>query len=277
MPNVFKVAEILIAHTLEAHPGEIAIIAYYGSHAKGQASANSDLDLFYIPDEGQAQALCSQFILDDLPYDFWPVSWQFAEGIANAQSGRPWAVAASLIADARVLYHRSPADLDRFMALQARIAELTRQEHRPQMVERALAEFKTTLFQLEQIRLAAAADDLAGLHWASWKFANSVSNCLALLNQTYFSKGWGTNLAQVLQLPQRPADLDTFFQRITASQPPAQVGIVGRARRPGTTGHGSRRIQGLLLLHSRVHAQGLVSLCPPRCAGRRLRRPAAAR
>jgi hypothetical protein len=223
MPDVFKVAEILIAHALEAHPGEIAIIAYYGSHAKGQASANSDLDLFYIPDEGQAQSLCSQFILDDLPYDFWPVSWQFAEEIANAQSERPWAVAASLIADARVLYHRSPADLDRFMALQARIAELTRQEHRPQMVERALAEFKRTLFQLEQIRLAAAADDLADLHWASWKFANSVSNCLALLNQTYFSKGWGANLAQVLQLSQRPADLDTFFQRITASQPPAQV------------------------------------------------------
>jgi hypothetical protein len=86
------------------------------------------------------------------------------------------------------------------------------------MIERALAEFKTTLFQLEQIRQAVAAEDRVGLHWASWKFANSVSNCLALINQTYFSKGWGANLAQVLQLPQRPADLESFFKNLTSPQ-----------------------------------------------------------
>ena len=148
MSDVFKIAEILISHAVRAHKDEVAIIAYYGSHARGLASPTSDLDIFYIPDEGKAGSLCSQFIIDGLPYDFWPVSWKFAEDIANARSERPWAVAASLIADAKVLYHRSQQDLTRFNALKARIAELTRPESRRIMVERALDEFKNTLFQL---------------------------------------------------------------------------------------------------------------------------------
>jgi hypothetical protein len=220
MADVFKTAEILVSHAVQVHGEEVAIIAYYGSYAKGSASPTSDLDIFYIPDEGKAASLSSQFILDGLPYDFWPVSWGLAEDIANANSGRPWAVSASLIADAKVLYHRSQEDLDRFNALKARIAELTKPESRGIMVERALDEFKTSLFQLGQMRLAAASGDMAGMYWAGWKFAGSAVNCLALINQTYFTKGWGANLSQVLEMRQKPADLEDMLKDIMVPEAP---------------------------------------------------------
>jgi len=220
MPDVFEIAEILVSHAVRAHPDEVAIIAYYGSHAKGTASPTSDLDIFYIPDAGKAGSLCSQFIIDGLPYDFWPVSWQLAEDIANARSGRPWAVSASLIADAQVLYHRSTQDLMRFEALQARIAALTRPEGRPLMVAKALDAFKDTLFQLGQMRLAAAGDDGAGLHWAGQKFVDSAVNCLALVNQTYFSKGWGANLSEIFRLPRRLDGLREMMHAILLPQGP---------------------------------------------------------
>lgn len=218
MSDVFRIAEILVSYAARAHQDEIAIIAYYGSHAKGLASPTSDLDIFYIPDKGKAGSLCSQFIIDDLPYDFWPVSWELAENIANARAGRSWAVAASMIADAQVLYHRSQGDLDRFNALQARIAELTRPEGRQMMVGRALDEFKNTLFQLGQMQFAVAEGDVAGLHWAGWKFVNSVVNCLALVNQTYFTKGWGANLPQVLKMSHKPAGLEEMLRSIIMPQ-----------------------------------------------------------
>jgi hypothetical protein len=223
MPDVFRIAEILISHAVQAHAGEIAIIAYYGSHAKGQASPTSDLDILYVPDEGKAQSLSSQFVIDGLPYDFWGVPWTFLEDIANGSSGRPWAVAASLIADTKVLYHRSQEDLDRFNALKARIAELTKPESRSIMVGRALDEFKTTLFQLGQMRFAVTEDDVAGMRWAGRKFVHSAVNCLALANQTYFSKGWGANMEEILAMSRKPADLEGLINAILMPQEPEHM------------------------------------------------------
>jgi len=239
MTDVFKIAEILVSHAVQVHGEKVAIIACYGSYAKGLASPTSDLDIFYIPDEGKAESLSSQFVLDGLPYDFWPVSWELAEDIANAKSERPWAVSASLIADAKVLYHRSQEDLDRFNALKARIAELTKPESRSIMVGRALDEFRTTLFQLGQMRLAAASGDVAGMHWAGWKFTGSAVNCLALVNQTYFTRGWGANLSQVLQMPRKPADLEDTLRGILAPEEPESV--LERAARLAT------EVRGILL------------------------------
>ena len=212
MPDVFKTAEILVSHAVRVHKDEIAIIAYYGSHAKGLASETSDLDIFYIPDDGDVDSLCTQFVLDGLPYDFWPVSWGLAEDIANAR--RSWGVAASLIADARVLYHRSQSDLDRFNGLKKRIEELMSPDERKTMVERALEEFKDTLFQLGQVRLAISTGDTEGMRWACLKFVNIAINCLALINQRYFSKGWGDNMAEVLELPQKPDGLEDTVKGI---------------------------------------------------------------
>ena len=221
MHNVFDVASILVSHAVKTHRQDIAIIAYYGSHATGSASPNADLDMFYIPDEGKASTLSSQFVFDGLPYDFWPVSWQLAERIAGAR--HHWAVAASMIAHAQVLYHRSQQDLDRFVALKKTIEDLTAPEGRETMVGRALDEFRTTLFQLGQVRLAASIRDRASLSWAVRKFVNSALNCLALVNQTYFTKGWGANMPQVLQLPKRPAALETLVESILSPNDPDMV------------------------------------------------------
>ncbi len=220
MPDVFRTAEILISHALETHPGEIAIVAYYGSYARNTASASSDLDLYYIPDPGKALNLSCQFILEGLPYDFWPVSWTFLEEIASAKSRRPWAVAAPLLAYAKPLYHRSQEDLDRFIALKAQLQELTRPEKRGTMIGRALDAFKNLLLNLEHMRLAAAGDDHPGLRWFALRFVNSAANCLGLVNQTYFSKGWGANWPQVLDLPLKPAGFSDRVEAILLSAQP---------------------------------------------------------
>jgi len=223
MTDVFKIADILISHAIRVHGNEIALVVYHGSYARGTATSTSDLDIYYVPDDGKAESLSTTFVIGDLPYDFEYMPWKVLENIANAKSRNHWAVSASMVADAKVLYCRSDADLERFDALKARIAELTRPESRGYMVERGLEEFKTTLFQLGQMRLAVAHNDMPGLHWAGWQFTYSAVNCLALVNQTYFSKGWGANVPQILEMRQRPADLETMLNGILQPQSPNQV------------------------------------------------------
>ncbi len=223
MTDVFKIADILVSHAVRVHGDEIALIVYFGSYATGSAKSTSDLDIYYVPDDGKAESMNTTFVIGGLPFEFGSMPWKVLENIANAKSRNHWAVAASQIADAKVLYHRSDADLERFNALKARIAELTRPESRGYMVERGLEEFKATLFQVGQIRLAVAHNDMPGLHWAGWQFIWSAVNCLALVNQTYFSKGWGANMRQILEMRQRPADLETMLNGILQPQSPNQV------------------------------------------------------
>ena len=124
MTDVFKIADILVSHAVRVHGDEIALIVYLGSYATGTAKSTSDLDIYYVPDDGKAESLSTTFVIGGLPFEFESMPWKVLENIANAKSRNHWAVSASQIADAKVLYHRSDADLERFNALKARIAEL---------------------------------------------------------------------------------------------------------------------------------------------------------
>lgn len=145
------------------------------------------------------------------------------EEIANARSQRPWAVSASMIADTKILYFRSQADLDRFNGLKDRIQALVQPENRGYMVEKALEEFRTTLFQLGQMRLSITSGDVPSLHWAGWKFMGSAVNCLALVNQTYFSKGWGSNTAEIFRMAQKPDELESLLNGILQPGEPLEM------------------------------------------------------
>ena len=205
MADVFAVAEMLVAHARRFYGDEVGIVVYYGSHARGTASPTSDLDLYFVPDSRRAYPLGTQFVLDGLPYDFWPVSWTMIEEIVQARGERPFSVAAALVGQARLLYARSPADQARFEQAQADLAGLLGEEKRPFMHQRALAAFKQVAFEGTQLQRAVAGGDAASVEWSRWQLVNAAANSLALAAQRYFSKGWGANLPEVLALPNAPA------------------------------------------------------------------------
>src|SRR5512133_992925 len=92
MTDVFKIANILVSHAVQVHGNEIALIVYHGSYARGTATSTSDLDIYYVPDDGKAETLSTTFVIGDLPYEFECLPWKVLENIANAKSRNHWAV-----------------------------------------------------------------------------------------------------------------------------------------------------------------------------------------
>lgn len=219
--DVFKLADIFVSHAVKTYGNEVGIIAYYGSYALGQATAVSDLDLIFIPDEGKAKSLTACFVLDGISFDFFPISWQRAERLANGTNG--WGVGPSLIANAKLLHVRSQADRSRFEALQARIIELQSPACKAEMVQRALDHFKVAVFYLGNLRLATVNGDFSSIRKAAWQVVMAAVECLALVNQTYFQRGWDSNLAEILQLRQRPDELETWINVLTTSDDVQQI------------------------------------------------------
>ena len=83
MLDVFKIADLLVSHAVKNHGDEIDLICYYGSQAQGTATEKSDLDIFYIPAEGKNPPVGHTFLIDDVLFDFWGISWNMMEGFIS--------------------------------------------------------------------------------------------------------------------------------------------------------------------------------------------------
>lgn len=222
MLDVFKVADLLVAHTIQTHGDEVDLVAYYGSYAKGTATSRSDLDIFYAPAEGKNPPVARTFMVEGILFDFWAVGWERLEAWATGRNGG-WASFTGIVHHAKVLHARSEEQTARFAKLKERTLDLLKPEARPQMIRRALGEFKSVLTYLGNLRLAAGDGDLADIRYVGWKVILAVRECLSLANQTLLDQGRMSFLEQLSLLQARPAELEQLIVTISLSDDPAQI------------------------------------------------------
>jgi hypothetical protein len=222
MPDVFAVAEVLVAHAVENYGADVDLIAYYGSHARGDARKDSDLDLFYTPVEGKDPPIGRTFVLDGVLFDFWAIRWETLEAFATGKS-RGGAFAPAVVRLAKTLYVRSPAQAARLAELKQRSLELEKAENRPQMVQRSLDAFGRVAMHLGVLRLAAAESGLSDVRYAGWNLIQSGLECLALANQAPFTRGLPKCLSDLAALTHRPQKIEEMIAVISTSPDPDQV------------------------------------------------------
>lgn len=212
MLNVFDVAQALIDHVEKEYSHEIAIIAYYGSYAQGTATKRSDLDFFFIPASSQGYQASIQFIIDGIGFDFWPISWERAERMASFQEDKT-----TIIADSKLLYVRSEEDRDRFMKLRETTSTIKGPEKAQEMVEKAESELRKVYLHLYKMSRAVDSEDITFYRIEAHEVLTKVLQSLALLNRTYYTRGFGKNMEQVLGLPLKSARLKQHMETIMYS------------------------------------------------------------
>jgi hypothetical protein len=220
--DVFKVADLLVSRAIKTYGDEIDIIGYYGSYAQGTARATSDLDIFYIPADGKNPPVGHTFLIKGVLFDFWAIGWGTMEGFATGQI-RGWSLAPAIVHHAKVLHARSEEQAARFTALKQKVQDLQKPEAQPQMIQRALNEFKYVLAHLGNLRLAITTADFANIRHVGWKVILAVWECLALANQIFFDKGWGNIMEQIPRLHSRPENLERLIVTISTSDDPVLI------------------------------------------------------
>lgn len=211
MVDVFEVAESLMNHIKSRWSNDVAIAAYYGSYAQGTATKRSDLDFFFIPATPEGFKVSIQFIVDDISFDFWPISWERAERMARLEDSQT-----TIIADCKLLYVRSEEDLERFMRLRETVAAVLASGNDRRLVEVAESRLRDAHIHLHKMTCDPESQ-LTGLRTEAQGVLTNVLECLALLNGTYFTRGFGKNKEQILQLPLCPSGLETLMNTIMRS------------------------------------------------------------
>jgi hypothetical protein len=217
--DVFAVADRLVALVKREAPDQVALIAWYGSYATGSPRPDSDLDLYYIPDDAAAtRGLYRSIVFQGRPFEFWGVSWEFAERIASGR--HRWSVAPSIIANAQLLYVRSPADEARFDGLKAQIAQMQTPDKRQEALARAADALDAVAAPLLQMMQAIDRGDSTEMRAAGSLVIDAALDCLCLVNQRFLTRHWSSDLAAVAGLANAPDALAGRIHTIMSAPAP---------------------------------------------------------
>ena len=178
-----RIIDALLDKVESKYKNDIAIVVCYGSYISGTAHPKSDIDFFFIPKTEKGYEINLQFIIDDIGYDFWSLSWERAEQIANFEEP-----VTSIIADGVIIYYCDSDDLKRFSLLRHRIKDITaKPENKEFLVNKAeelLAKAKIIFFDMIYI-----SNDYEIVDSNCSKILGLLFNIISLLNLTYIKKG----------------------------------------------------------------------------------------
>ncbi|HZM40089.1 MAG TPA: nucleotidyltransferase domain-containing protein [Acidimicrobiales bacterium] len=221
MPEGPAVAEVLAAHVRERYPDDVDLVAYYGSWARGTATAESDIDIFYVPAEGRDPPLAQSLLVGGRLVDFWPLPWPKLRGFADG-TARGWAFAPAVVADARPVYARSDEAVDHLDRLKALVIELQQAAAAPRMLERAVGQYGDLVRQLAQLTRFGRAS-VVGARAHALAVLASAWECLALANQVYFDERLAKSIRRVDRFRSRPDDLETCVASLLHASTTDQV------------------------------------------------------
>ena len=213
MVDVFAVADIIVRHIKQRYSQDVAIVGYYGSYLQGRATERSDLDFFFIPAPPRGREVEMQFVIDGISFDFWPIAWERAERMAAFEE---WNT--TIIADCELLYVRADEDRERFLNLRETIGSMGDSAATARLTHKAEEAMKECLIGLGRLRLVKDLDDLSYCRMLAQDMAVSIFKALALLNQTYFTRGWGHYREQIRTFRHKPEQLDQHLDTIMFSR-----------------------------------------------------------
>ncbi|MDD3478021.1 MAG: nucleotidyltransferase domain-containing protein [Candidatus Izemoplasmatales bacterium] len=112
---------------------DIDLICAYGSFVRGKMHEKSDIDLFFVPSTPRGYQASFQVIIDDIGYDFFPISWDRLKAIANYDDPLT-----SLILEGQIVYHRNDACFNRFEEIRSYTVHFQRFEEKiPGLIDEA--------------------------------------------------------------------------------------------------------------------------------------------
>lgn len=186
---------------------EIDLIVCYGSYVTGNATALSDVDLFYIPRTDNHE-LSETFILNGVGYDIFPLSWDILQDIADFHNHL-----SPLLGDSIILFSHSDKERQRYEELKERMERNMNDEDL--MKNRAIKRLKKAALYNSQIQQAT---DLSLARELAVKHLNTLTTCIAYQNQTYFHKGLKEQYQELQMFTRLPEDFLALYQEVPQAQ-----------------------------------------------------------
>lgn len=162
---------------------------------------------FFVPATERGNRLARTFIIEDMGYDLYPISWERLEGIANIEEPRM----IFAFVKGEVIYARSEQERARYEKLKAKLLERL-QDERLQAAKSM--EFLETAQEIYQTMLFD--DSLCNVRKAAGGVCCYLMNAIAIQNGTYLESGYMNLTRDLHTMKEYPQEFETIFRDMLA-------------------------------------------------------------
>lgn len=161
---------------------------------------------FFIPANDNGYSLARTFIIGDMGYDLFPMSWERVEGLATLNES-----IAFCLADSEILYARNEADRERFEILRKTL--FNNLKNKDYVYKKSLERIN---YAMDIYKTMAFEKSLGSVRKAAGAIISYLSEALALINGTYISRDYGfaDRFGQMKLLNNIPADFFKYYEEI---------------------------------------------------------------
>lgn len=161
---------------------------------------------FFIPATDRGYGLARTFIIDDMGYDLFPMSWERVEGLAALNEGIIFC-----LADSEILYARNEADRERFEILRKTLYNNLKDKEYAykkslEKINFAMDIYKTMMFE----------KSLCSVRKAAGGIIEYLCEAIVIINGTYIKKdyGYAERLSQIKELKKVPRNFIENYEKI---------------------------------------------------------------
>ena len=204
--ELIKIADLLVDKIKTSYKDDIAIVALCGSYIYNDMHQKSDLDFYFIPKTERGYEMSQCFILEDIGFDFWGMSWSRAESLAKYDEENT-----SIITKAEVIYYASQEDLDKFNALRNMKSVISKKDFLQKAIKQA-EKCQNIYFEMLEVQ-----DNFSLVKQNAIRILYFSAFSTALINQKCIERGGRHLLNEVLAMELYPKDFDNLFMKIIHS------------------------------------------------------------
>lgn len=211
-----RIVDALLDQIEACYSDHIAIVACYGSYITNTQHLLSDVDFYFIPIDGQGYAMSSQFIIDSIGYDLWPLPWERVARIAALVDP-----ISSFLAEAHVVYYRDLAALDQFENYQRQLQAAFSPPQQETLVRRTgqlIADAKALFFDMNPVSCS-----LAKIKQISIQIIETLLTAEAYMNSTYVRKGAAQLSWELSRLEHVHEHFEEIAERMMVSMDPLEI------------------------------------------------------
>lgn len=163
---------------------------------------------YFIPSTDRGYQLSKTFIIDDIGYDLFPMSWERVENLANLNES-----ITTCLGEGVILYAKSDEDRKKFIQLQEKLKNnLLNKDY---VFSKGLEKLNTAM---ELYKNMMFDDNIKNVRKASGYIANYLSQAVAMINGAYFERGPEDQISAMKGYNELPNDFTETYESIVTSK-----------------------------------------------------------